>query len=156
MRSAFALAALLLVAGCGGDNRDRAAAARAGGVSLAISGVPGEETEVTAAERPPGPTRGWATQGGVEFFVDTPKQTVDHPATLTFTIDADLFDDATRGQVDQLGVFMPGGIVLGPVGGSNCERNDGSAEPDPCIASREFLDNGDARIVVRASNPATE
>jgi len=33
--------------------------------------------------------------------------------------------------------------------------SSGRAEPDPCIASAEFLENGDGRIVVLVSDPST-
>jgi hypothetical protein len=156
VRTALALAVLLLVSGCGGDDTSRpvGTTAEGGGVSFEISGVPIEQTTVWAGEKPGGPPRGWWTEGSAEFFVDTPAQTVEHPARLTFTIDGDVFDDDTRGRVDQLGVFLPGGLILGPEKSLRCAPI-GRAEPDPCIASAEFLENGDARIVVLASDPST-
>jgi hypothetical protein len=92
--------------------------------------------------------------GSPQFFIDAPAQTVEHPAKLTFRIDASSFDDFTRGRVDQLGVYLPGGLVLGPSTSSMCP-SDGRAEPDPCIATAEFLENGDGRIVVLASDPSS-
>jgi hypothetical protein len=144
----------MLASACG-DNASRAAETSAEGVSLTISGVPPDETEVTATEWPGGEAPdGWAASGDVQFFVRAPEQTVDQPARLTFTVEASRFDEEQRGQVDQLGVFVPGGEVLVATGGSFCTNE--RAEPDPCVASAEFLDNGDARIVVLASNPATD
>lgn len=154
VRALLGFAVLLLIAGCGGDDPSRAAATTTGGVSLEVSGVPVAQTRVWADEKPGGPPRGWWTGGDPEFFIDTPAQTVDDPAKLTFTIDAGSFDDFTRGRVDQLGVFMPGGLVLGTGDSPTCPAS-GRAEPDPCIASAEFLENGDGRIVVLASDPAT-
>jgi hypothetical protein len=151
----FPLVACVLASACGGDGSNGAGEAAAGGVSFAVSSVPLDQTEVWAGERPPGPATGWATHGGVQFFVRAPKQTVDQPARLTFTISAELFDAETAGRVDQLGVFTPDGLLLAPSPRSNCEST-GRAEPDPCFASREFLENGDGRIVVLTANPATE
>ena len=159
MRAVFPFLALLLAGGCGGgpssrdsgnDLRDVASAIDFRGVSFTIEGVPIKETELRATAKPAGPPSGWTPNLDAQFFVQTPKQTVDHPARLTFPIDADRFDDVTRGQADQLGVFAPGGLILGP-----CDLSDGRADPDPCIASRGFLENGDGRIVVLASEPAT-
>jgi hypothetical protein len=150
MRPAFAFVVVLLVAGCGGDDWVRATETTSGGVSFAIEGVPVDQTELRVGDWPSGPTTGWATAGNVQFFVRTPKQTVDHPARLTFTIDADLLEEQ-RGHVDQLGVSMPNGLVLVPE--SYCDRADGRAEPDPCMAASKFLENGDGRIVVLASDP---
>jgi hypothetical protein len=82
-------------------------------VSLEVRGVAVEQTRVWASDKPGGPPRGWWVGGSPQFFIDTPAKTVDDPAQLTFTIDADLFDDFTRGRVDQLLVFLPGGLVLG-------------------------------------------
>jgi hypothetical protein len=144
----------LFIAGCGGDDSARAVATTAGGVSLEVSGVPAEQTRVWAGDKPGGPPRGWWIGGSPEFFIDTPAKTVDDPAQLTFTIDADLFDDFTRGRVDQLGVFLPGGQILGTEKPLRCPAS-GRAEPDPCIASAEFVDNGDGRIVVLVSDPST-
>jgi hypothetical protein len=155
MRPVFVLVAVLVATSCGGDEEVRATETSSGGVSFAIENVPVDQTEVWAEDWPPGPPSGWAAGGAVQFFVRTPKQTVDRPARLTFTIDADLFDDVTRDRVDQLGVFTPGGSVLAPSAESSCDSRDGLAEPDPCIATREFLENGDGRIVVLASDPAT-
>ena len=154
MRTVLGFAVLLVIAACGGDDPDRAAATTADGISLEVSGVPVEQTKVWAAEKPGGPPRGWWAGGSAEFFIDTPRQTVDDPARLTFTLDADSFDDFTRGRVDQLGVFLPGGLVLGPSKSLRCPAS-GRSEPDPCIASAGFLDNGDGRIVVLASDPST-
>ena len=154
MRTVLGLAVLLFIAGCGGDDPGRAVATTEGGVSLEVSGVPVGQTRVWAGDKPGGPPRGWFAGGSPEFFIDTPAQTVEHPARLTFTIDADPFDDLTRGRVDQLGVFLPGGLVLGPSKSLRCPAS-GRAEPDPCIASAEFLENGDGRIVVLASDPST-
>jgi hypothetical protein len=155
MRPVFVLVAVLVATSCGGDEQVQAMETSSGGLSFVIENVHVGQTEVWAEDWPPGPPSGWATAGGVQFFVRTPKQTVDQPARLTFTIDADLFDDVTRDRVDQLGVFMPGGSVLPPSAESSCDGPDGRAEPDPCIAAREFLKNGDGRIVVLASDPAT-
>jgi hypothetical protein len=88
-------------------------------------------------------------------LIDTPSQTVDDPARLTFTIDADSFDDFARGRVDQLGVFLPGGVVMFASSKDLWCPASGRAEPDPCFASAGFLDNGDGRIVVLASDPST-
>ncbi|MET1010619.1 MAG: hypothetical protein ABWY96_11265 [Gaiellaceae bacterium] len=154
MRTVLCLAFLLFIAGCGGDDPSRAVATTADGISLEVSGVPVEQTKVWAAEKPGGPPRGWFVGRSPEFFIDTPPQTVDDPAELTFTLDADSMDDFTRGRVDQLGVFLPGGLFLGPGNDLTCPAS-GRAEPDPCIASAEFLDNGDGRIVVLASDPST-
>jgi hypothetical protein len=154
VRTVLGFAVLLFIAGCGGDDPDRAVATTADGISLEVSGVPVEQAKVWAAEKPGGPPRGWWTGGSPEFFIDTPAQTVEHPARLTFTIDADSFDDFTRGRVDQLGLQLPGGLVLGASKSLRCPAS-GRSEPDPCIASAEFLENGDGRIVVLASDPST-
>ena len=148
------LAVFLLVAGCAGDDTEGAAATTQDGVSLEVSAVPVDETRVWADEKPGGPPRGWWVGGSPEFFIDSPAKTVDDPAQLTFILDADLFDNETRGRVDQLGVFLPGGLLLGPSKSLRCPSS-GRAEPDPCIASAEFLDNGDGRIVVLTSDPST-
>ena len=101
MRPLLAFVVFLLAAGCAGDDEwAQATETTSGGVSFAVDGVPADQTELRTTDWPPGPTSGWAAKGGVQFFVRTPKQTVDHPAKLTFTIDASLFDDVTRGQVD--------------------------------------------------------
>jgi hypothetical protein len=150
----LSFAVLLFISGCGGEETGRATETKAGGVSLEVSGVPGEQTRVWAGDKAGGPPRGWWIGGSPEFFIDTPAKTVDDPAQLTFTIDADLFDDFTRGRVDQLGVFLPGGLVLGTEKPLRCPAS-GRAEPDPCIASAEFLENGDGRIVVLVSDPST-
>ena len=154
MRSVLGLAVLILVAGCGGGDSGKVAESTAEDVSLEVTGVPAEQVTIRTDEKPGGPPRGWWVGGESEFFVDAPAQTVDDPAKLTFTIDADSFDDVTRGQVDQLGVYLPGGLLMGPSKSLQC-RADGRADPDPCIASAEFLDNGDGRIVVLSSNPST-
>ena len=154
MRTVLSFAVLLFIAACGGDDSARAMKATAGGVSLEVSGVPVEQTRVWAGDKPGGPPRGWWIGGSPEFFIDTPAKTADDPAQLTFTIDADLFDDFTRGRVDQLGVFLPGGLVLGTETPLRCPAS-GRAEPDPCIVSAEFLENGDGRIVVLVSDPST-
>ena len=107
-----------------------------------------------AGDKPGGPPRGWWVGGSPEFFIDSPAQTVEHLAKLTFTMQSDFFDDFTRGRVDQLGVFLPGGLVMGPEKSLRCPPS-GRAEPDPCIASAEFLENGDGRIVVLVSDPST-
>jgi hypothetical protein len=150
----LSFAVLLFISGCGGEETGRATETKAGGVSLEVSGVPGEQTRVWAGDKAGGPPRGWWIGGSPEFFIDTPAKTIDDPAQLTFTIDADLFDDFTRGRVDQLGVFLPGGLVLGTEKPLRCPAS-GRAEPDPCIASAEFLENGDGRIVVLVSDPST-
>jgi hypothetical protein len=108
----FPLVACVLASACGGDGSNGAGEAAAGGVSFAVSSVPLDQTEVWAGERPPGPATGWATHGGVQFFVRAPKQTVRQPARLTFTISAELFDSETAGRVDQLGVFTRTGCFL--------------------------------------------
>lgn len=155
VRTVLCLAFLLFIASCGGDDPGRAVATTADGISLEVSGVPVEQTKVWAAEKPGGPPRGWWVGGSAEFFIDTPSQTVEQPAELTFTLDADSFDDFTRGRVDQLGVFLPGGVAMnGSSKDLRCPAS-GRAEPDPCIASAEFLDNGDGRIVVLVSDPST-
>ena len=156
-------AVLLLVAGCGGAATPDAAATEAarnslelsqGRVSFEIGGVPPDQTKIWAAEKPGGPPRGWWVGDSHEFFVNTPAQSVEHPAKLTFTIKPDPNDDFTQGRVDQLGVFLPGGQVMGPQKSLMCPPS-GHAEPDPCIASAEFLENGDGRIVVLTSDPST-
>jgi hypothetical protein len=147
-------AVLLFIAACGGDDTARTAATTAGGVSLEVSGVPVDQTRVWASEKPGGPPRGWFVGGSPEFFVDTPAQTVEHPAKLTFTMESEFFDDFTRGRVDQLGVFLPAGLVLGTEKPLRCPAS-GRAEPDPCIAAADFLENGDGRIVVLVSDPST-
>ena len=133
MRTVLGFAVLLFIAACGGDDPDRAAATTADGISLEVSGVPAEQTKVWAGDKPGGPPRGWWAGGSAEFLIDTPSQTVEHPARLTFTIDADSFDDFTWGRVDQLGVFLPGGLVLGTEESFRCPPN-GRAQPDPSIA----------------------
>jgi hypothetical protein len=159
MRAVFPFLALLLAGGCGAA---QAVATRktASGTSVppSTSEASRSPSRVCRSRRPSceqPPSRAGHQAAGrrtstLNSFVQTPKQTVDHPARLTFTIDADRFDDVTRGQVDQLFAFAPGGLILGP-----CDRSDGRADPDPCITSREFLENGDGRIVVLASEPAT-
>jgi hypothetical protein len=154
VRTISSFAALLFIAGCGGVGTGRTAATTAGGVSLEVSGVPVAQARVWAGDKPGGPPHGWFVGGSPEFFVDTPAQTVEHPAKLTFTMESDFFDDFTRGRVDQLGVFLPGGLLLGPSKSLRCPAS-GRAEPDPCIASAAFLENGDGRIVVLASDPST-
>ena len=154
VRTVFSFAALFFIAACGDDDSARAVETSAGGVSLEVSGVPVEQTRVWADDKPGGPPRGWWIGGSPEFFIDTPAKTVGDPAELTFTIDADLFDDFTRGRVDQLGVFLPGGLLMGPSKSLQCPASR-RAEPDPCIASAEFLENGDGRIVVLVSDPST-
>lgn len=154
VRTIFSFAALLFIAGCGGDDSTRLAATTAGGVSLEVSGVPVEQTRVWAGDKSGGPPRGWWVGGSPEFFIDSPTQSVEHPAKLIFTMQSDFFDDLTRGRVDQLGVFLPGGLVMGPEKWLRCPPS-GRAEPDPCIASAEFLENGDGRIVVLVSEPST-
>jgi hypothetical protein len=152
------LVVLGLAAGCGGDEGSGATGAdfKGGreiefrGVALVIEGVPDDQTELRAALKPPGPPTGWTPNLDAEFFVRAPKQSVDQPAKLIFTIDADRFDEETRGQVDQLLAFSPRALLLGP-----CEGSGGRAVPDPCIASQEFLANGDGRVVVLTSNPAS-
>lgn len=84
----------------------------------------------------------------VDFLVDASKQTVEDPARLTFAIDADLLEGER--DPDQLNVFYG---ALGVT--DECEANR-EARPDPCIESRSFEANGDARIVVFASRPATD
>ena len=155
--------AFLLVAGCGGAATRDAVATQAAGdslelsegrVSFEIGGVPPDQTKVWAAEKQGGPPRGWWVGDSHEFFVETPAQSVEHPAKLTFTIRPDPYDDFTQGRVDQLGVFLPGGLVMVPQKSSMCPPS-GRAEPDPCIASAEFLENGDGQLVVLASDPST-
>ena len=154
VRTVLGFAALFFVAACGGYGTSRTAATTAGGISLEVSGVPVDQTRVWAGEKPGGPPRGWFVGGSPEFFVDAPAQTVEHPAKLTFTMEPDFFDDVTRRRVDQLGVFLPGGLVMVPQKSLMCPAS-GRAEPDPCFASAEFLENGDGRIVVLASDPST-
>jgi hypothetical protein len=154
VRAVLSFAALLFIAGCGGDDSGRAMATTADKVSLEVRGVAVEQTRVWASDKPGGPPSGWWVGGSPQFFIDTPAKTVDDPAQLTFTIDADLFDDFTRGRVDQLLVFLPGGLVLGGETPLRCPAS-GRAQPDPCIAAAEFLENGDGRIVVLASDPST-
>jgi hypothetical protein len=153
-RAVLLVAVLVAVAGCSGDESSDEASASLDGVTLAVGGVPPDETEVTAEEWPGGgPPEGWAATPGVQFSVRAPEQTVDRPATLTFTIEASRFDEETRGQVDQLGVYLPGGEILVATGDSFCANE--RAEPDPCIASAEFLENGDGRLVILASDAAS-
>jgi hypothetical protein len=155
VRTVLSFAVLLFIAACGGgDDTGRPVATTADGVSLEVSGVPVDQTRVWSGVKPGGPPRGWFVGGSPEFFVDTPAQPVEHPAKLTFTMEPDFFDDFTRGRVDQLGVFLPGGLLLGPSKSLRCPAS-GRAEPDPCIASAEFLENGDGRIVVLVSDPST-
>ncbi|MGH2451104.1 MAG: hypothetical protein ACRDGE_07520 [Candidatus Limnocylindria bacterium] len=117
------------------------------GVSLTIEGAENVRIEATPKQEA-GPPRGWSPTLTVDFLVDASKQTVEDPARLTFTIDADLLEGER--DPDQLNVFYG---ALGVT--DECEANR-EAQPDPCIESRSFEADGDARIVVLASRPETD
>ena len=101
-----------------------------------------------APKQEAGPPKGWSPTLTVDFLVDASKQTVEDPARLTFTIDADLLEGER--DPNELNVFYGALAVT-----DECEANR-EAQPDPCIESRSFEANGDARIVVLASRPQTD
>jgi hypothetical protein len=114
-----------------------------GGVRLEID--PPAAVEIEGRERDaPGPPTGWSPTLTVDFLVRAPARSVANPARLTFTLDEGLANPESG-----LGVFFRA-VVLGA-----CTGPEGQADPDPCIESRDFLDDGRGQIVVLASNPST-
>ena len=152
MRTIFSFAALLFIAGCGGDDslawpRRQQAGSRSKLVEYR------SENQGVAGDKSGGPPRGWWVGSGPEFFIDSPTQSVEHPAKLIFTMQSDFFDDLTRGRVDQLGVFLPGGFVSGREVVAVSRKRPCGARPLHRLC--RFLENGDGRIVVLVSEPST-
>ena len=83
---------------------------------------------------------------GYEFQVTAPDASIDNPLVLTFTVDASLIPPGvTEGDVE----IMRDGAAMG-----DCTDVD-DAIPDPCVADRDTLGDGDVVLAVRSSHAST-
>lgn len=98
---------------------------------------------ISIAEGPPStPAPAGFTFAGQEIVIEAPAATAASPLRLTFTIDP----SALNGEdIGALQVFRNGALL------GDCTILDGSATPDPCIASRGYSSN-DAQLVVLTSH----
>jgi hypothetical protein len=81
---------------------------------------------------------------GREVRITAPEASAEQPLRLTFLIDASLLPISLT--PDRIEIFRDG-VALPP-----CSGSDGSATPDPCVASRRLLASGAAEIVALSSH----
>jgi cysteine-rich repeat protein len=80
---------------------------------------------------------------GYSVHVTVPSSTPDNPIQLAFEIHSSLLPEGS----DQTAVEMAKNGALIP----ECDGGTSAASPDPCIASRALLANGNLRVSVRSS-----
>ena len=74
--------------------------------------------------------------------IEAPTSTPDAPLSFTFELDASSLSGATA---DSVAVFRNGALL------TNCAGPAGTASPDPCIAMRTDLPNGNVQLTVLTS-----
>jgi large repetitive protein len=112
------------------------------------------ETSVTLAGQPGAVSIGetavtQAAPQGYTFFnyqvrITAPAASAADPLLVTFTLDASIVPAGQNAAT--LAVFRNGVLV------ANCDASAGSAaSPDPCVAGRMLLDDGDVQLAIRTS-----
>lgn len=99
---------------------------------------------------------------GREFLIEAPAATVDQPLKLAFSVDASILPSGL--DRTNLQMFRDGTSIADcqnpTVGGTTAltATDDDAfarATPDPCVARRQTLGNGDVRLVVLSSHAST-
>jgi hypothetical protein len=98
---------------------------------------------VAITSGPAGPAPSGFTVLGTEVSITAPDATAADPLVIVFTIDASVIPPGTA--VSSMAVFKNGVLV------PDCTSASGVASPDPCVASRTTLPNGDVQIEVLSS-----
>lgn len=80
---------------------------------------------------------------GQQVNITAPSATTDDPLILEFRLDSSLIPEG--GDHDTIQVFRNGLRV------EDCSGASGQASPDPCVAERETLTDGDVRLLVYTS-----
>jgi hypothetical protein len=81
---------------------------------------------------------------GQQVNINTPNATTENPLVLKFSIDSSLVPAGT--DPNSIQVFRNGALV------EECtDPSTSSAQPDPCVASKESLTDGDVAVTVRTS-----
>ncbi len=109
--------------------------------------TPNEGDVTTATGTPAGsPPSGYAFLGQ-QTVIAAPDAAVAQPLVLVFRIDASALPPG----------LDPATVTVARNGtpAANCSASDGSATPDPCVASRQVLSDGDLQITVRSSHAST-
>ncbi|MDQ1416167.1 MAG: hypothetical protein QOF81_1780 [Acidimicrobiaceae bacterium] len=82
---------------------------------------------------------------GEQVMITAPAATAAAPLTLTFRIDASLLAGS--------GVTAASVVVFRDGAGiANCDQVSSAASPDPCVAARSGLPDGDAEVIVQTSH----
>jgi hypothetical protein len=97
--------------------------------------------DVAISEGPAAPSTDGFVVLGQQIRIEAPPATAADPLIFTFTIDASVIPPGTP--LSALGVRRNGVLVPDCTGIG--------ATPDPCVASRSFLPDGDAELVIRTS-----
>jgi len=85
---------------------------------------------------------------GQQVIIEAPDATAAAPLQLTFELDASVM--AAKGvSYTDIAVFRNGQLV------PDCTTSDGTATPDPCLASRQLQADGDAVFTVLSSHAST-
>jgi hypothetical protein len=127
-----------------------------GSVSTGTTATPADPIE-TAVATPVGGTvtitesdEGSAPSGysvlGQQVQIEAPQASAGAPLRLTFLLDASLVPAAGA---DTVALFRDG------VEATQCAVDDGTATPDPCVAQRQVLPDGDLIITVLSSHAST-
>jgi hypothetical protein len=108
-------------------------------VTTAVTIPSGGTVSITTGD-PDDPPSGYSFLGQ-QVAITAPPQTAD-PLVLVFRLDASLLEGIDANDIE---VFKDGELV------EDCEDDSGVADPDPCVASRETLEDDDMEITILTS-----
>jgi len=83
----------------------------------------------------------------VQLELDAPEASTDDPLSIVFSIHPSQLPEGEDGSTLQ--VFRDGVMV------QDCAGQHGNADPDPCVAERELLDDDQVRLTVLSSTAST-
>jgi Tol biopolymer transport system component len=111
------------------------------------TGLGGTRLSATGQVDPPEAPSGFALfpDGGASLDISGPSVDPADPYVVTFDVDGSLLAGLAAADVQ---VFKDGAVV------ADCSPGAGAA-PDPCVADRSLIGDGDARLVVRTSGFST-
>ena len=106
--------------------------------------TPNAGTVSITAQLPSGPPPAGFEVVGLQFHITAPPGSVTSPLILVFRIDASILPVGV--DPNSIDIFKDGALV------GTCSGPGGVATPDPCIADRSLLGDGEVQITIRTSS----